>query len=231
MLPRRWGQISPRGREALRGGAQPPFVVSQMHRSVRRGRNLGRRQQRGIDAEACVSCGACTVVCPTEALVPVEPADVELASAAAEATRALGGNLSVFACARMAARREGDPDKYVSVPALRAWRKASFCSLPHTVWTMWCSSTERVRLASSAVRARASRRRLSRRTPCSRRRGRAFAFAAPRSFPPEGGRDDPGASRSPQRAAEFFSQAGGMAKRRREGRDGEGARRDARQAE
>ena len=71
-----------------------------------------------IDAEACVSCGACTVVCPTEALVPVEPADVELASAAASATRALGGSLSVFACARMAARREGDPDKYVSVPCL-----------------------------------------------------------------------------------------------------------------
>ena len=38
-----------------------------------------------IDPEACVSCGACTVVCPTEALVPVEPADVELASAAAAA--------------------------------------------------------------------------------------------------------------------------------------------------
>ena len=71
-----------------------------------------------INAEACISCGACTVVCPTEALVPVEPADGELASAAASAVRALGGDTAVFACARMAARREGDPDKYVSVPCL-----------------------------------------------------------------------------------------------------------------
>ena len=55
-----------------------------------------------IDAGACMACGACTTVCPTEALIPLEPLDEDLASAIADATVAAGG-LSVFACARMAA--------------------------------------------------------------------------------------------------------------------------------
>ena len=31
-----------------------------------------------VDHKACVACGACTVVCPTEALIPVRPADEAL---------------------------------------------------------------------------------------------------------------------------------------------------------
>ena len=71
-----------------------------------------------IDAGACVACGACTAVCPTEALVPIDPTDESLAAAAASAAASLGGKTAVFACARMAARNIGDPDKYVAVPCL-----------------------------------------------------------------------------------------------------------------
>lgn len=164
-----------------------------------------------IDAEACVSCGACTVVCPTEALVPVEPADVELASAAAEATRALGGNLSVFACARMAARREGDPDKYVSVPCLARMEESLLLQLAsHGVGDVvlvdgTCSTckfggtsegvTATVESANSLLAAQGSSVRVRRAS----------------EFPPEAietsGRKSFAAARRG-----FFSQAGGMAK-------------------
>ena len=71
-----------------------------------------------IDSSLCVACGACTSVCPTEALIPLDPTDDRLAEAAAAASSALGGKCAVFACARMAARNIGDPDKYVAVPCL-----------------------------------------------------------------------------------------------------------------
>lgn len=44
-----------------------------------------------VDHKACVGCGACAVVCPTEALIPVRPADEALEQAAAEAMAALDG--------------------------------------------------------------------------------------------------------------------------------------------
>lgn len=70
-----------------------------------------------LDSHACVGCGACTAVCPTEALVPLDPLDDDLAARAAAAMEATRGH-AVFACARMAARNMGDPDKYVAVPCL-----------------------------------------------------------------------------------------------------------------
>ncbi|MEG0323516.1 MAG: 4Fe-4S binding protein, partial [Raoultibacter sp.] len=54
-------------------------------------------------ARACVACGACTVVCPTEALIPLRPMDDELATSVARATVEAGG-VAVFACARIASR-------------------------------------------------------------------------------------------------------------------------------
>lgn len=70
-----------------------------------------------IDAAACVGCGACVAVCPTSALVPMDPMPDDLAAAVVEATQAAEG-LPVIACARKAARNVGDPDKYAVVPCL-----------------------------------------------------------------------------------------------------------------
>lgn len=70
-----------------------------------------------LNATACMACGACTSVCPTEALVPVSPSDADLAKAAAEAAAANEG-VAVFACARMAAKRAADPSLFAEVPCL-----------------------------------------------------------------------------------------------------------------
>ncbi len=70
-----------------------------------------------IDAGACVACGACIAVCPTSALISVDPMEEELAAAVAATTPAADGT-TVIACARKAARQVGDPDKYAVVPCL-----------------------------------------------------------------------------------------------------------------
>ena len=70
-----------------------------------------------IDAGACVACGACIAVCPTSALISVDPMEEELAAAVAATTAAADG-VTVIACARKAARQVGDPDKYAVVPCL-----------------------------------------------------------------------------------------------------------------
>lgn len=65
----------------------------------------------------CVSCGACTTVCPTEALAPTKPLDRDLAQSIAEATENAGGH-AVFACARVSSHGKGNPEKYAEVPCL-----------------------------------------------------------------------------------------------------------------
>ena len=70
-----------------------------------------------LDSELCVACGACTVVCPTEALIPLQPLDEDLAEAIANAVVAAGGR-AVFACARIASKHLGDPSKFAEVPCL-----------------------------------------------------------------------------------------------------------------
>lgn len=70
-----------------------------------------------IDAGACVACGSCIAVCPTQALVSTDPMEEELAHAVAQ-TVPLAEGTAVIACARMAARQTGDPDKYAVVPCL-----------------------------------------------------------------------------------------------------------------
>lgn len=70
-----------------------------------------------LDNKLCVACGACTTVCPTEALVSLEPLDEDLAILAESATAAASGR-AVFACARIASKRKGDPTKFVEVPCL-----------------------------------------------------------------------------------------------------------------
>ncbi len=70
-----------------------------------------------IDASACVNCGCCVAVCPTEALKTVEPASASVASRVAATSDAATG-LAVIACERKAARQEGDPERYTAVPCL-----------------------------------------------------------------------------------------------------------------
>lgn len=70
-----------------------------------------------LDNERCVACGACTTVCPTEALIPLAPLDEDLAASVADAVVASGGR-AVFACARIASKRKGDPTKFAEVPCL-----------------------------------------------------------------------------------------------------------------
>lgn len=70
-----------------------------------------------IAADACVNCGCCIAVCPTGALEAVEPSREALLKTACGAGDASSGTV-VFACARKAARREGDPEKYAEVPCL-----------------------------------------------------------------------------------------------------------------
>lgn len=70
-----------------------------------------------LDAGACMACGACTAVCPTEALVSVSPLDADLYRAAAQSALENDGQ-AVIACARISSKRQGDPSKYVEVPCL-----------------------------------------------------------------------------------------------------------------
>lgn len=70
-----------------------------------------------LDSGTCVSCGACTVVCPTEALIPIKPLDEDLASSVADATITNDG-VAVFACARIASKRLADSNEFAEVPCL-----------------------------------------------------------------------------------------------------------------
>lgn len=70
-----------------------------------------------ISHARCIGCGACTAVCPTGALVPLEPTDVDLAESAAQAGIAAGGTV-VVACERT-----------VAAAGIRA-RKGLFATVP-----------------------------------------------------------------------------------------------------
>lgn len=71
-----------------------------------------------IDFEACTACGACTTVCPTEALMPLEPMDADLADQVASACLAQGDGQAVIACARIASKHTADPRTFAEVPCL-----------------------------------------------------------------------------------------------------------------
>ncbi len=72
-----------------------------------------------LDADACVNCGACIAVCPTSALVGLDPVEEDLvADALAAWQRAGGEGAVVLACARAAARKETDPALHGTVACL-----------------------------------------------------------------------------------------------------------------
>ncbi|MCL1797918.1 MAG: 4Fe-4S binding protein [Eggerthellaceae bacterium] len=70
-----------------------------------------------LDHHICVGCGACTVVCPTEALIPLQPFDEELHAAITEACLATEG-IALFACARIAAKKLVHPTHFAEVSCL-----------------------------------------------------------------------------------------------------------------
>ncbi len=70
-----------------------------------------------IDAGACVNCGCCVAICPTSALFAVNPTAAETTQRVAKTCDRVTG-LAVIACERKASKREGDPERYASVPCL-----------------------------------------------------------------------------------------------------------------
>lgn len=71
-----------------------------------------------LNLDACMACGACTAVCPTEALVPLEPPDETMAQQTVSSIEARGTNQVVIACARIASKLIADPRSFVEVPCL-----------------------------------------------------------------------------------------------------------------
>ena len=87
-----------------------------------------------VDHAACVGCCACTTVCPTEALVPLEPPDVkleaDLETLLAEAKQKnLPEGTVCIGCARKAARHEVDDQAFLEVPCLCRMHESTFLSL------------------------------------------------------------------------------------------------------
>ncbi len=70
-----------------------------------------------LDSRRCVACGACTTVCPTEALIPLIPLDEDLAKEVALAC-VEADQRAIIACARISSRREADHTRYTEVPCL-----------------------------------------------------------------------------------------------------------------
>jgi len=70
-----------------------------------------------LNTALCTGCGACTVACPTEALVSVAPTNTALLQAASQSMEANDGS-AVIACARIASKRVADPARYAEVPCL-----------------------------------------------------------------------------------------------------------------
>ena len=75
------------------------------------------KNEINIDAGVCVGCGACVAVCPTAAIVSLDPMDEDLALAVSKAM-ANSPSIACIACARIASKQLGDPDKYATVPCL-----------------------------------------------------------------------------------------------------------------
>ncbi len=81
-----------------------------------------------IDADVCMSCGACIAACPTSAIVGLEPGDKDIATAISKAAANTKG-MAVFTCARMASRQAVDPEKYVELPCLARLDESLLVSL------------------------------------------------------------------------------------------------------
>lgn len=76
------------------------------------------RNELTIDFEHCIGCQACTAVCPTEALIPAEPLDTDMAAQAAASYAFNQKRMVVIACARVSTVSQLDPRAIVEVPCL-----------------------------------------------------------------------------------------------------------------
>lgn len=81
-----------------------------------------------FDFETCIKCGACTTVCPCEALVPIDPLDL-VVEEELKTCVPLADGCAAFACARIASKKIGDPEKYVEVPCLARVDEATLIDL------------------------------------------------------------------------------------------------------
>ena len=81
-----------------------------------------------LDSGACVACGACTTVCPTEALIPLDPARRRLG----RVHRCGNGGGRRHGGVRVrphCGRRLGDPDKHATVPCLARMEESVLLAL------------------------------------------------------------------------------------------------------
>ena len=81
-----------------------------------------------LHTSLCNSCGACTVACPTEALVSVAPTSTSMLQSATAALE-VAGNRAVFACARIASKHLADPASFTEVPCLSRVDETTMLSL------------------------------------------------------------------------------------------------------
>lgn len=84
--------------------------------------------QVSIDAALCVNCGACVGACPGSALVGAKPLAEDVALQASRAMAACDG-VAVIACARKAARKTGDPERFAELPCLGRLTEAALVAL------------------------------------------------------------------------------------------------------
>ena len=76
----------------------------------------------------CIGCGACATVCPTEALIPLDPTEAALGNRASSALRYNDG-VACIACARIAARESVSGDCFAEVPCLSRVNESLLLSL------------------------------------------------------------------------------------------------------
>ena len=76
----------------------------------------------------CIGCGACATVCPTEALIPLDPTEAALGHRASSALKHNDG-VACIACARIAAREGVSGDCFAEVPCLSRVNESLLLSL------------------------------------------------------------------------------------------------------
>lgn len=81
-----------------------------------------------IDPVACVNCGACIGACPNTALVGTSPLSQDVGLRLARTMGPCDG-VAVIACARKAAQKQGDPERFAEVPCLARVTEAALIAL------------------------------------------------------------------------------------------------------
>lgn len=76
----------------------------------------------------CIGCGACATVCPTEALIPLDPTEAALGNRASSVLKHNDG-VACIACARIAAREGVSGDCFAEVPCLSRVNESLLLSL------------------------------------------------------------------------------------------------------